>query len=110
MNMSQHFYHIDRLTNEQQASGKRYKEFLRIPALSAGVYSLPQGATDGQSPHQEDEMYYVVKGKAKMVVGEEHSDVAPGSVIFVEANADHRFFDIEEDLVLLVFFSPAEQM
>jgi hypothetical protein len=34
--------------------------------------------------------------------------VSQASVILVEANAEHRFFDIEEELVLLVFFAPAE--
>ena len=48
-------------------------EFLRVPAMSAGVYFLPKDGTDGQRPHREDEMYYVVKGKAKMVIGTEHS-------------------------------------
>jgi len=29
-------------------------------------------------------------------------------VIFVEAGVEHRFFDIEKELVLLVVFAPAE--
>jgi hypothetical protein len=29
-------------------------------------------------------------------------------VIFVEANEEHRFLDIREELVVLVFFAPAE--
>ena len=33
-----------------------------------------------------------------------------GSVIFVEARAEHRFYDIEEDLLVLVFFAPAEKI
>jgi mannose-6-phosphate isomerase-like protein (cupin superfamily) len=106
--MSEHFYIIEKLMGEQQASGRPYLEFLRIPAMSAGVYFLPKGGKDGQRPHREDEMYYVVKGKAKMVIGTEHSEVMTGSVIFVEARAEHRFYDIEEDLLVLVFFAPAE--
>jgi mannose-6-phosphate isomerase-like protein (cupin superfamily) len=108
--MSQHFHQIEKLIRDQQASGRPYLEFLRVPAMSAGVYFLPKGAKDGQSPHQEDEMYYVVSGRAKMVIGSEHADVAAGSVIFVEAKADHRFYDIEQDLLVLVFFAPAEKI
>jgi len=44
------------------------------------------------------------------VIGAEHADVVTGSVIFVEARAEHRFYDIEEDLLVLVFFAPAEKM
>jgi mannose-6-phosphate isomerase-like protein (cupin superfamily) len=107
--MSEHFYEIEKLIRDQQANGRSYLEFLRVPAMSAGVYFLPRGGKDGQSPHHEDEMYYVVSGKAKMVIRAEHSGVAAGSVIFVEAEAEHRFYDIEEDLLVLVFFAPAEK-
>ena len=88
--------------------GRSYHEFLRVPAMSAGVYVLPPGATDGQSPHNEDEIYYVIRGKAKVRIDIDEQPAKAGSVIFVEARKEHRFFDIEEELVLLVVFAPAE--
>lgn len=103
-----HFFHLDDLTGQQRAKGKLYLEFLRVPAMSAGVYVLPKGGSDPQKPHREDEMYYVVRGRARMQIGSEHADVRAGSVIFVEAEADHRFYDIQEELQVLVFFAPAE--
>jgi mannose-6-phosphate isomerase-like protein (cupin superfamily) len=92
----------------QRLGDKRYHEFLRVPAMSAGIYVLSAGATDKQSPHQEDEIYYVVSGKAKMRLGREERSVSQGDVIFVEKALEHRFFDIAEELVLLVIFAPAE--
>ena len=86
----------------------RYQEFLRVPAMSAGVYVLPRGGSDRQSPHREDEIYYVIGGKAKVRMGSDESSVEPGTVVFVEAGAEHQFFDIAEELVLLVVFAPAE--
>jgi len=77
--------------------------------MSAGVYVLPAGGTDPQKPHREDEMYYVVRGRARMEIGSENAEVRAGSVIFVESEAEHRFYDIEEELEVLVFFAPAEQ-
>jgi mannose-6-phosphate isomerase-like protein (cupin superfamily) len=103
------FFHIDELSRQRSGSGKRYLEFLRIPALSAGVYVLPKGGNDSQKPHHEDEMYYVVRGRARMQIGSDHAEVKPGAVIFVEAEVEHRFYDIEEELEVLVFFAPAEQ-
>ena len=85
-----------------------YQEFLRVPAMSAGVYVLPAGGSDRQSPHHEDEIYYVIGGKAKLRMGSLESSLGPGTVVFVEAGAEHRFFDITEELVLLVVFAPAE--
>jgi hypothetical protein len=32
----------------------------------------------------------------------------PGSILFVERAAEHRFVDITEDLTVLVFFAPPE--
>jgi mannose-6-phosphate isomerase-like protein (cupin superfamily) len=108
--MNNHFYRVENLIRQQQASGRPYLEFLRVPAMSAGVYFLPKGSNDGQSPHQEDEMYYVVSGKATMMIGAEQAEISAGSVIFVEAKAEHRFYNIQEDLLVLVFFAPAETM
>jgi mannose-6-phosphate isomerase-like protein (cupin superfamily) len=102
------FSSIPALKKKQKLSGKRYVEFLRVSAMSAGVYVLPAGATDTQSPHQEDEMYYVVRGRARMRVGTEDQAVSAGSIIFVAAKIEHRFLDIAEELVALVFFAPAE--
>ena len=104
-----HFFHLDSLEKQRAATGKLYLEFLRVPAMSAGVYVLPAGAADPQKPHREDEMYYVVRGRARMQIGNENAEVSAGSVIFVEAEAEHRFYDIQEELEVLVFFAPAEQ-
>lgn len=104
-----HFFHLDDLIRQRAAKGKLYLEFLRVPAMSAGVYVLPKGGTDPQKPHGEDEMYYVVRGRARMQIGNEHAEVRAGSVIFVEAEGEHRFYDIVEELEVLVFFAPAEQ-
>ncbi len=95
--------------NQQRAqSGKPYREFLRVPAMSAGLYVLPAGGTDPQRPHHEDEMYYVVRGKARFRTAGEDGKVAAGSVLFVAAEVEHRFYDIAEELAVLVFFAPAE--
>jgi mannose-6-phosphate isomerase-like protein (cupin superfamily) len=103
------FFYLDDLTRERANTGKRYLEFLRVPAMSAGVYVLAAGVADLQKPHREDEMYYVVRGRARLQVGSENAEIRPGSVIFVEAQAEHHFYDIQEELEVLVFFAPAEQ-
>ena len=92
----------------QQAEGKLYHEFLRVPDLSAGVYVLPAGQPDPQQPHAEDEVYYVVSGRGMIMVDGEDQPVEAGSVVYVAANVEHRFHSITEDLKLLVFFAPSE--
>jgi mannose-6-phosphate isomerase-like protein (cupin superfamily) len=73
-----------------------------------GLYVLPAGGTDPQSPHREDEVYYVVSGKAQIAVADENRDVQAGSIVYVEKNVAHHFHSIEEELTVLVFFAPAE--
>ena len=90
------------------AEDRRYCEFVRVPDLSAGLYVLEAGASDPQSPHTEDELYYVVAGRARISVGDESRPVTAGSLIFVGATVPHRFHDIAERLEILVMFGPAE--
>ena len=87
---------------------KPYREFLRVPSMSAGVYVLPAGATDLQKPHSEDEIYYVIRGRARFKAAEEDHEISGGSVLFVAAEVEHHFYDITEELAVLVFFAPAE--
>ncbi len=82
----------------------RISEFLRVPSLSVSIYRLPIGCKDMQAPHMEDEVYYVVEGKARLQVEDKIHDIVPGSVLYVRATTRHSFFDIEEDLVVLAFF------
>ncbi len=101
-------YEIPAIEDAIARSGRAYKEFVRSADLSAGVYMLKAGAVDGQSQHAEDEIYYVVRGRAAFQAGGRKEAVGPGTVLFVAANEEHRFVDIAEDLVVLVIFGPAE--
>jgi len=84
-------------------------EFFRSPtgSLSLTVARWPSGSVDDQQPHTEDEVYYVARGRAVLTIGGDRVPVAPGSVAFVAAGVDHRFTEIDEDLEVLVFWSPA---
>jgi quercetin dioxygenase-like cupin family protein len=102
------FAQLGEINQQRAQSGKLYREFLRIPAMSAGLYVLPKGATDPQRPHHEDEMYYVVRGRGRFTAAGEDREVSAGSVLFVAAEVEHHFHDITEELAVLVFFAPAE--
>jgi mannose-6-phosphate isomerase-like protein (cupin superfamily) len=102
------FLELAELLAERERSGRLYLEFLRVPALSSGLYVLPAGGVDPQRPHAEDEVYYVVSGRGSFRLGTEDRPVRAGTVIFVPAGVEHRFHTITEELTLLVFFAPAE--
>lgn len=101
-------FELAELISQRQLDRQAYLEFLRVPDLSMGLYVLPAGGTDPQSPHTEDEVYYVVSGVGMIRVGDEDRLVRAGSIIYVEKNVEHRFHSIESELTVLVFFAPAE--
>jgi mannose-6-phosphate isomerase-like protein (cupin superfamily) len=101
-------HELSDLRDRRAAAGTAYLEFVRTADLSAGIYELPAGGTDPQSPHAEDELYHVIEGRATLRVGDEDRPVGPGSVVFVGAGVPHRFHSILEDLLVLVVFGPAE--
>ncbi len=101
-------FNLSGLVAESERGDQRWREFLRVASLSMGLYRLQAGQADGQQPHTEDEVYFVVSGKASFRAGGHEQAVGPGSLIFVERAVEHRFVDITEDLTLLVFFAPPE--
>ena len=101
-------FELTDLMKQHAKGGRLYLEFLNVPELSVGMYQLPAGGTDPQSPHTEDEVYYVARGRAHIRVADEDRPVQAGSVVYVAKNVEHRFHSIEEDLTVLVFFAPAE--
>jgi quercetin dioxygenase-like cupin family protein len=103
-----HTFTLTDLVADSERADQAWREFLRVPSLSMGLYRLKAGQTDGQRPHTEDEVYVVIGGKASFRAGGREQPVGPGSVIYVERAAEHRFVDIAEDLTVLVFFAPPE--
>jgi len=93
---------LQEMTSDHPVS---YEEFLNVDSMHCGLYRLAAGSTDMQSPHDEDEMYYVLKGKAQLKLNDEVRQVTPGTLMYIQATQDHSFFEIEEDMVLLVIFA-----
>lgn len=100
-------FDINEITRSLSGDQVQYKEFLNVPSLSCGVYHLPRGSKDMQTPHDEDEVYFVLEGRATMKVADERRDVSSGDILYIKATETHSFFEIEEDMTLLVFFAAA---
>jgi mannose-6-phosphate isomerase-like protein (cupin superfamily) len=101
-------FELTDLITSQNQSGQDYLEILKVPDLSVGLYTLPAGGVDKQTPHTEDEIFYVLAGSATVLVGNENREVSAGSLIYVPANVEHNFHSIINELRLLVVFAPAE--
>jgi mannose-6-phosphate isomerase-like protein (cupin superfamily) len=98
-------FNVDELKQKLGDAAASYFEFLNVPSMHCGVYRLSKGAKDMQSPHDEDEMYYVLEGRARLKVGQSEEKVGPGTLLYIRASEEHSFFEIDEDMLLLVVFS-----
>ncbi len=103
-----HAFQVNDLIARSMHQDSRYQEFLRVPSMSMGLYTLHAGTVDDQQPHSEDEVYVVVAGRGQIRVADEDRLVSAGSIVYVPAQVEHRFHTITETLQVLVLFAPAE--
>jgi len=70
--------------------------------IEAGVYKPDR--VDLQTPHDEDELYVVLKGQATFYLEQDEYQVEEGDLLFVPAKAEHGFKDFSDDFVVWAFF------
>ncbi len=97
-------FQLDELLAKVEPGALSLREFLRTPSLSCSIYHLPVGSQDMSHAHEEDELYLVLSGRARLRIGESRHEVRQGTLMYVRAACDHAFFDIEEHLTVLAFF------
>jgi len=99
------FTEAEALAKLPGAAGERFTVLFRHGTLSIELYA-PR-ATDPQSPHRQDEVYVVVRGKGMFVNGDRRHPFGPGDLLFVPAGVTHRFEEFSDDLsVWVIFYGP----
>ena len=96
---------LDKLPGEvttQWPEGARSVVGLRHGTMSVKLFA-PRG-TDRQSPHAQDEVYFVIAGSGRFVLDGQHHPFDPGTAFFVPAGGVHRFEDFTPDFVTWVVF------
>jgi mannose-6-phosphate isomerase-like protein (cupin superfamily) len=81
-----------------------------VEAYKHGTMSVilycPHGK-DYQTAHEQDELYFVVKGSGAIVIGEKKFEFAEGDSLFVPAEVDHHFENCTKDIAIwAVFWGP----
>ena len=59
-------FSLNAVEKAQSSAAAAYREFLRRPGFSMGMYLLPAGSQDAQHPHSADEVYTVQHGRAQL--------------------------------------------
>ncbi len=68
----------------------------------------PKG-TDPQTPHDRDELYFVISGTGIFERGDEKVPFGPGDVLFAAAGDQHRFSAFSEGFATWVLFYGAKK-
>lgn len=85
--------------------GQRFVEAFTHGTLLVELYA-PRGR-DPQTPHDRDEVYFVISGHGEFVVAGERKSVASGDALFVAAHVEHRFESFSDDFAAwVVFYGP----
>ncbi len=101
-------FELSGLLSRLDKEGGYFLDFLKVRNLEAGVIVLHPNETATQEPHSDDELYYVIKGKGWMQMGKKKVRVEEGSIIFIPAGMEHRFYGNDVDLVVLYMFAAKE--
>ena len=79
--------------------------------MDLGILSLEQDCETKPNVHPiSEELFYILKGKGKIIVEDEEEDVAVGMGIYIPHNVSHVFVNTgEEPLVFLLMHAPPER-
>lgn len=85
--------------------GERFAVVLRHGSMLVEYYA-PRGA-DPQTPHEQDELYFVERGTGEFVIAGERHAVQAGDCLFAAAGVAHRFENFSADFgAWVVFWGP----
>ena len=92
--------YVERIKN----SDSYFHTFIDKDNLAVGVLVLGPGDTDTQTPHDSDEVYYVISGDGFLRIRDRDHKIAKSKLYFVKQGVEHFFHGNSEELVVLYFF------
>jgi len=82
--------------------GERFMRGFAHGTMSVELYA-PRGH-DPQTPHAQDELYFVMQGRGELRIGDACHDFEAGDAFFVPAGMPHRFGNFTDDFAAWVVF------
>ena len=85
-------------------SSDYFHTFINRESLAAGVLVLQPGEEDTQTPHDSDEVYYVISGNGSLRIKDKDYNVSKDKLFFVAKDVEHYFHGNTKELKVLYFF------
>lgn len=97
-------YDLDTYLEKIKNSDSFFQTFINKDSLAAGVLVLTPGEEDTQTPHDSDEVYYVISGNGFLKIKDKDYKVTKDKLFFVAKDVEHFFHGNTKELKVLYFF------
>ena len=85
-------------------SNSYFHTFINRKSLSVGLLVLQPGEEDTQTPHESDEVYYVISGNGFLKINDKDYQISKDKLFFVAKDVVHYFHENTKELKVLYFF------
>ena len=97
-------YDLDTYLDKIKNSNSYFHTFINKESLAAGILVLKPGEEDTQTPHDSDEVYYVLSGNGYLKIKDKDYKVSKDKLFFVAKDVEHFFHGNTKELKVLYFF------
>ena len=97
-------YDLDAYLGKIKNSDSYFHTFINKDSLAAGVLVLKPGEEDTQTPHDSDEVYYIISGNGFLKIKDKDYKVTKDKLFFVAKDVEHFFHGNTKELKVLYFF------
>ena len=97
-------YDLDTYLEKIKNNNSYFQTFINKDSLAAGVLVLKPGEEDTQTPHDSDEVYYVISGDGFLKIKDKDYKVSKDKLFFVAKDVEHYFHGNTKQLKVLYFF------
>lgn len=97
-------YDLDTYLEKIKNNNSYFQTFINKGSLAAGVLVLKPGEEDTQTPHDSDEVYYVISGNGFLKIKDKDYKISKDKLFFVSKDVEHCFHGNTKELKVLYFF------
>ena len=97
-------YDLDASLEKIKKGSSYFHTFINKDSLAAGILVLKPGEEDTQTPHDSDEVYFVLSGDGFLKIKEKNYKVSKDKLFFVAKDVPHFFHGNTKELKVLYFF------
>ncbi|HEY5736505.1 MAG TPA: cupin domain-containing protein [Nitrosopumilus sp.] len=97
-------YDLDTYLEKIKNKNSYFDTFINKDSLAAGILFLKPGEEDTQTPHDSDEVYFVISGDGYLKIKNKDYKVSKDKLFFVAKDVEHFFHGNTKELKVLYFF------